>query len=419
MKFAYKTIISLLILILFLSAISLFKTNIYDKVSQSSVYSTDYVGYSRAYRLLDEKGYSLKIEASDSTNISYLGSRALWAVFSPAERYSDREKERLKEFVERGGLLMIADRFDSGRELAGIFGISVSSHELVDYASFNKRQDLPVLPAALNSSTTYSLVYKFPSAVENYPKETKILSKSSRISFIDSDDNGKITSKDYSGPFPVAVVSKYEKGQVIFFSDPNVFSNDLIGRKDNSEFLLALVAFLNPSIIIFDESHAKDSILAPNSKFFVLAAEIIKDFKPAAAIILLVIISFLAWKYLILPGRRKKEVAFNSKPTDYLLTAQKIIANSGNDVYVRRWVVLMGYSRIKKNILAKMQAVARKDISKEELLANSGFSGKNRDDLSAIIDLGMSLERGESVNIDYRNMKRLVEDIQRLNSLLE
>lgn len=419
MKLAYKVIISLAILVLFLSGTFLLGAKIYDKPPASSVYNEDYNGFSRVYRILDEKGYSMKVEAVDAGNVSYLGSGALWVIFSPVDKYSDKEKGKLKDFVARGGKLLIADRFDSGRELAGTFGIVVFNHELVDYASFNKRQDLPVLPAALDGKTTYSLVYKFPSAIENYPKETEILSKSSRISFIDADGNGKITIKDHGGPFPVAVKVKYEKGEVVFFSDPNVFSNDLIGRRDNSEFARDLIFSMHPQLIVFDESHGKGALLTQNSKLFVFVSDSIKNYKPVLAIILLVIVFFILWKVFVLPKKKKKETKLNSMPTEYSLTAQKIMVNSGNSVYVRRWIVLTGYNKIRKNILAKMRSADGKNITKEGLLINSGLSGKEKDNLASVIDIGMSLERGENIDISYGRMQGLIADIERLNDFLK
>lgn len=418
MKLVFKTIVSLVALILFLSIISLVGVKIYDKPSSSSVYNADYNGFSDIYEMLRREGYNMKIEASDSGNVSYLGTGTLWVIFSPTNKYTEKEKEKLKDFVSRGGYLLVADRFDGGRELAGVFDITLFGHALVDYSSYVKRQDLPVLPAALDSQTTYALVYKFPAAIDNYPENTRIISKSSRISFIDTDDNGKITSKDYGGSFPVAVETKYEKGTIVFFSDPNVFSNDLIGRKDNLKFARDLVFSLNPQLIVFDESHGQGAELTQNTKLLVLVGDMLKNYKMILAITLIVAVLFLLWKILILPRRNKEEHVASYRPTEYSQVVQRILANSGNNVYIRRWIILTAYNKLKKNILAKTRTGSGKDVTKEELVINSGLNGREKDNLASTIELGMSLERGGKASISSEYMKEAIAEMERLNNLI-
>lgn len=417
MKIIYKTILSALGAILFLSVLSLFSEKIYVHQSPLSVYNTDYLGYSKFYEMLGQEGYNIKIEADNFDNINYLGKGFLWVIISPANKYSEKEKKDIADFVSRGGTVLAADRFENGNEIAKIFGITVFNHVLVEYDSFQRRQDFPILEATLNGRGNYSLAYKFPSAIEEYPPETEIVSKSSRISFVDMDDNGKITIKDQRGPFPVAVKVKHDKGDTVFLSDPNVFSNDLIGRKDNLKFSRDLFASFAPSLVVFDESHANESSFTKNYELMVLAEKNLKGIKIFLAAAALIIILYLLWKMIVAPRKVKKETVLGEKPTEYSIVVKNILSNCGNNIYTRKWAVLTGYNKIKKNILAKNRIGDKKNITKEDLLKYSGLAGKEKDYLAEIIDLGMAIEKGSKIDINMNQMMDLLAKIEEVSAL--
>ncbi len=421
MKIVYKTALSIFLAILFLSFLFLFREGIYEKESARSIYDTGQNGYSEVYNLLREKGHSIKIEANNSNNIAYLGPGALWVIFPQEVKYSKEEIEKIKNFVSRGGMLFIADRFGNAGDVAKEFGISVFNHTIVEYDSYEKRQDLPILPAAIpGNDKIYSLAFKFPTAIDSFPIDAEIVSKSSRISFIDSDDNGKITTKDQAGPFPVAVKIKYKEGLVAYFSDSSAFTNDLIARKDNAEFFQDMIRSLNPDIIVFDESHNENKTLTKNFNFFIFILDLLKNGKTYMALFVLIAAFFLL-RHVLLKTRKKdsnKDAEFILKPTEYSSVAKRIMSNCGNNIYTRKWVIFMGYNKIKENILSKARMPA-KNISKEYLLENSGLEGEEKNNLALLIDLGMSLERGDRKDISYSFMRGKIREMERINNLLK
>jgi len=418
MKVIYKIGLSIFSVIVFLSFFSLLGEKIYDKPSLQSVYSEDQDGYSKAYSSLEGQGYSLKVEAVNSGNIGYFGSGALWIIFPAEQKYSQEEIGRIKDFVDRGGNVFIADRFGSGKEIAGNFGIAVFANVLVEYDSYAKRQDLPILPATIDNNRIYSIAFKFPSAISNYPPDSEIISKSSRISFIDSDGDGKITAKDQGGPFPVAIKTRQKEGSLTYFSDSSAFTNDLIARKDNEEFFKDYVASLKPNIIVFDESHDKNTALTKNTKFFVFISDSIKDYKIYIILFIFIIIFLLLDYFLLRPRKKKEEPKHSVIPTDYSNTAKRILDNCGNNAYTRRWVVLMAYNKVKENILAKTRA-PKKNITKDFLLEASGLGGKEKNSLAFLIDLGLSLERGDKKDISYLEMNEVIQEAERINNILQ
>lgn len=417
MKVIYKIGVSIFSAIVFFSFFSLLSKKIYEKPAESSVYSAEQNGYAKIYSLLENQGYNLKVEAVDSNNIGYFGSGALWIIFPAEEKYSQEEIGRIKNFVNRGGNVFIADRFGSGKDIARNFDIAVFGRVLVEYDSYAKRQDLPILPATIDNNKIYFLAFKFPSAISNYPPESEIISKSSRVSFIDFDGDGKITVKDQAGPFPVAIKTRRKEGYLTYFSDSSAFTNDLAGRKDNEEFFKDYVASLKPNIIVFDESHNQNMALTKNTKFFVFIFDLIKDYKTYVILFVFIIALLLADYFLLRPRKKKKDQKHGARPTEYSNIAKRILANYGNNAYTRRWVVFMAYSKIKKNILAKTMA-SEKNITRNFLLEASGLAGKEKSGLASLIDLGLLLERGDKKDISYAYMEKIIKEAGRIDDIL-
>lgn len=418
MKTIYKTLSSIIIAIFFFSFLSLFSEKIYEKEPALSVFNSGQNGHLKVYETLREQGYMLKVEANDLNNIAYLGSGALWVIFPQKVKYSKEDAEKIEDFVSRGGMLLIADRFGSAKNISSEFGISTFSHALVEYDSYKRRQDLPILPATIfGNDKVYSLAFKFPTAVNSFPQEAEIISKSSRISFIDADDNGKITAVDPAGPFPVAIKLKHKSGNVIYFSDYSAFTNDLIERKDNKMFFQELMASLDPDIIVFDESHSEDKILTKNINFFIFVLNSIKDYKIYIILFIFITALILTLRFFLKFKKKNRNNKYSASPTEYSDVARRILSNCGNNIYTRRWVILTGYNKIKKNILSKARR-PEMNITKKYLLESSGLSGKEKNNLASLIDLGMSLERGDKKDISYGFMQETIREIEKINNYL-
>ena len=78
----------------------------------------------------------------------------------------------------------------------------------------------------------------------------------------------------------------------------------------------------------------------------------------------------------------------------------------------------MSYYKIRKKITVKACLTKEKNIAKETLLDNSGLSGEEKDDLAALIDLGMSIEKGNNLNISYSQMIKVMAKIEEINNIV-
>lgn len=409
-----KTGTAFLITFLLLAFLALLTKKIYLKPPFFSVKNEKFLGYSKIFKELQKRGFNLKIEPSNLENIKFFGEKTLWIIFCPQKKYSSKEREEIKKFVERGGIVILASRERPQSLLPQEFEIKVLPHALVEYKNFTKRQDLPILPAKLEKKE-YFLLYKFPSPVKAYPKNTKIISKSSFLSFADLDDNGKITPKDERGPFVLALKTKFKKGYFIFFGDCALFSNDLIEKKDNLNFFLSLISSLNPQLIVFDETHNKNISFTKETEFLISLEKVFKNYKFWLFLVFLILALFLLPKFFF-KEKKKKKKPIEKIPTQYLTLAQRILKKCGNNMYTRRWIILMNYQRLKKKILEKLGT--EKEIEKDVLLSKLKLSEKEKKQLEKLIDIGERLKRGEKIAFSYSQMIEIIKSIEKILQIL-
>ncbi len=416
MKTIFKKIFLLTGILFFGFILVLIANKVYLTPPSFSVENNFYLGYSEFYNSLKGAGYIVKIEPANFNNIAYFGRGVLWIIFSPTENYSLKEKEEIKKFVSRGGIVLFASRKPSA--VAEDFGIKVLDSPLVDYNSYHKRQDLPILPASVDGKTFYYLVYKFPSVIKEFPSQAKIISKSSSVSFVDVDNNGKITTKDLHGPFPVIVKVSQQKGFFILSTDPAIFSNDLIGRKDNLKFALKLISSLNPQLIIFDESHSGFSNLSNAAEFLILISKFVKDQGVFVLITLLGIFFFGMRKFLNSREKKKKFPEIEKRPTEYSTLAKRILAKYGDNFYTRQWIVLMNYREFRRKISLKLGIDEKKEFNKKVVFSHLNLSGEEKNILESLIDLGEKLEKGDKLNISSRQMLEIIKHLKKIEKNL-
>jgi len=254
--------------ILFLSiSLFLFYTSktIYEAPPNSSAYSSSWRGLSKIYGFLIRSGYTIKILHSDLEPLKNFERGSMLVIVGNTARYSREGIRTIKQYVERGGCLLICD--EAGSDLIESFGVIMNNATVVDFRKFAKRQDIPYIRFKV-AEVEGEVLLKFPSAILDYPENTYVLAKTSADSWIDENKDYKINaSSESKGPFAEAVYFEYGDGDVIIVADSDIFTNDMIDKADNAKFLLALLLLCKPSLIIFDESKSDGVVLGDVSEF--------------------------------------------------------------------------------------------------------------------------------------------------------
>ena len=156
-------------------------------------------------------------------------------IIGPSRDFRVEGIEAVREFLESGGTVVLADDFGTGNQLLEGLGLETrfSGELLVDPLFFDT---VPECPRLLNF--TYSDV---GDVVMNYGTtllgsiDFHIHESSSPVSYYNNSDG--VTT----GPFPVLGHLHSGAGDLILLSDSSVFLNTMLGKAGNRGLLLSLV----------------------------------------------------------------------------------------------------------------------------------------------------------------------------------
>jgi len=295
-----KKVITLLIVIfaLFLVDIiypALFSSTIdpfFSRKSQLSIYSNDWNGLSAFRETLEEEDYEVSTIISNPLILNEVDRPAdsLYICMGAEKGYDALESDAIIGFVNRGGKVLIADDYGDSNSISRGLGVGFTGHRIwskdYDYnlsfikihaevpqtwfGNANNQIGSEEYTVLLNEPTTLKLL----GTVHKFFLEPEVVFNTSKESYEDTNDNGKIDSfgnLDTYGELPIgsSLESKGREGGIIFFSDSSFCINDMWEREDNANFTLALVeAFIgSDGTVIFDESRHIQSTPIANSVY--------------------------------------------------------------------------------------------------------------------------------------------------------
>ncbi len=179
-------------------------------------------------------------------------------VLSPTEAYGENDTDRLRQFVEEGGTLVVAEDFGPhANPLLAALGVGTRvDGTLVRDERFYYRA--PALPVATNVSGNHTLTRGVEEVTLNYgtvlepgPNATVPVSTSA-FAYLDRNASGELDETETVASFPVVAVEAVEEGEVVAVSDPSIFLNTMFEREGNRRFATNLVA--NETVLL-DLSH--------------------------------------------------------------------------------------------------------------------------------------------------------------------
>ncbi|MHC1628894.1 MAG: DUF4350 domain-containing protein [Candidatus Nezhaarchaeales archaeon] len=171
-------------------------------------------------------------------------SKCALFIIGPSLGFSQDYVSAIKDFLRKGGLLVVADDFGSANEILEKLNLRVriSGLLLLDPFMKEKSLELPITFKAdeLGHASFEKVVLNLASNVV-INNSCIVLLTSSPFSFLDLNRNYEYDFGEPKGPFDVACIIEFEgKSKVIVISDPSLFINSMIHQKDNIEFIKAI-----------------------------------------------------------------------------------------------------------------------------------------------------------------------------------
>lgn len=212
------------------------------------------------------QGYSTaSIGASPHVVSAYGDPGQVVVVVAGVERpYRPGEIDALVSFVEEGGTLIVADDLGFANALSDRFGVSFDRVRLFD-ANYEVDPSLVTVRAELDGKT-YPLVLNVPTGLSVSNPAADVLAVSSEAGYLDTNGNGVKDGDDVQQAMIVAVRVPRGEGSAVFLGDPALFTNAMLPRGSDRDFVLDLVITslgTEAGTVVFDESrHARNVFAA-------------------------------------------------------------------------------------------------------------------------------------------------------------
>jgi hypothetical protein len=221
-----------------------------------SRYNNGWNGTSQFFSDLDRHR---TIEISDPNQLSVYKNNAELLIIAPYRKPTDTETQAYSAFIERGNTLVLVDDFGTGNDILEQMGsrIIIQPGNLSsldrEYADPYSIVVFRSLNDPLVGNATQLVLNRAAPLSGGEP-----LMKTSVLSWIDSNGDGRINSLEALGSFPVLVFETRGKGRLVVLSDPSIFINamqSLDEKWDNRNFIKSLSG--NDGIVLIDQMNSR------------------------------------------------------------------------------------------------------------------------------------------------------------------
>jgi hypothetical protein len=184
----------------------------------------------------------------------------------PYLQYSSTDLLRIRQFIERGGNLLLMDDFGHGNDILDYLGSGdrFDQNMLLDPLFCYKNPSLPYITdfsTEIKKNGINAIAFNHATVLKP-DSQAAVLAWSSASSYLDLNSNGNFDAGEPTGPFPVAASLAFGSGKVTLVSDPSLIINAMNEKDDNSAFIHYLVfARGTPQHIWLDRSHLSQAPL--------------------------------------------------------------------------------------------------------------------------------------------------------------
>lgn len=181
-------------------------------------------------------------------------------IVGPDRPFTDADGKVIGEFLQKGGVLLLADDFGEGNSLLTRLNTSTRfTGRLALDLSFSKKGEFmmvsDVRPSVITENVSF-LLLNYPSTLTPSPRAS-VVAYSSPTSWLEVERNERMDPEEPRGPFPLIAIEQVGRGVLITISDPSLLINQMIEKADNSIFVGNLIRYLTGGgrRVLFDEYH--------------------------------------------------------------------------------------------------------------------------------------------------------------------
>jgi hypothetical protein len=298
---------TLLLYIAIAAIVLLFFTRFYYSESNFSLSNPAWNGVSNL------TSYTTK-NLDQLSDLSDKGEGDTLLVAGPTVNYTEDDSRYVLSFLHRGGTVIVADDYGTANTLLANISspITFNQQPLCQDDSYYKNPAFPIITNFNTSPYTTNvseMILNHPVSL-NVSADTEIVASTSRVGWIDADENNYINNEERFGYYPVIASASFDPGTLLVIGDPDLLTNGMAVRGDNSRFVANL---LQGKTIYIDVSHGHGTPPLAEA-FYILKYDLITQL---LCILLVFLIGYACYRrrdiLKMLPGLKHRGIG---KPAD-------------------------------------------------------------------------------------------------------
>ncbi len=188
----------------------------------------------------------------------------MFLILVPEGEYSETESKEIRDFIERGNIVVLADDGGSGNQLLSSIsgGIRIAGGNL---SSADRYYDDPSTPLAF-PRTNDTLTQGIAKIVLNRPAflEGGIpVFSTSLLSWVDENRDGRLSSGESLGRYHVVAREEMGNGSLYVISDPSIFINGMQSAGSGEDALFVGNVLSPGRNIVIDQLHSRTAVATP------------------------------------------------------------------------------------------------------------------------------------------------------------
>lgn len=200
------------------------------------------------------------IIATDTTDYEDVEAEGTVAILiADEDSYGPEDRERITDFVRRGGTLIIADDLGQTNQLLQEMGAStrIEGTLLRDEREYHRSPALPVATETADHpyvTESESFTLNYGSALE--PNGADVLVSSSEYAYLDTNQNQQFDGDEELASHPVMTTEAIGQGELVVISDSSSLINVMLERPGNQAFIQQI--FSAHDRVLIDQSQASE-----------------------------------------------------------------------------------------------------------------------------------------------------------------
>lgn len=228
-------------------------------------YNGDWNGGSELRTVAGDEATVTVVQSTDAYETASTETVAF--VVAPQERYGSADRARMRQFVQRGGTLVVASEDERTNALLDALNVDarIDGALLRDEQENHRNASLPVATGVVDHDYTDDvdgLTLNYGSALNvtaedgrqlTFGWQGQYLVNSSGFAYLDRNRNQQLDDDELLRERPVAVAEPIGAGQVVVVSDASAVANAMLDREGNRQFARNIAR--SHEAVLLDYSH--------------------------------------------------------------------------------------------------------------------------------------------------------------------